>query len=142
MTRALRVLHAANCEVAEGLSDFCTCGAEDDAAAVGRSRSHMTRQPALDLGSGRAVLPDRFPLRGEFGEGDPMPPGPFAIGLTHGEYGDGLPFTVICGDGRAVAGHVPSRKIAQAIVEALNAQRPNIKQPVATPAKGGKGRGG
>jgi hypothetical protein len=30
------------------------------------------------------------------------------------------PFTVRCGDGRAIAGHVNSRACAEAIVDALN----------------------
>jgi hypothetical protein len=57
---------------------------------------------------------------GELGRGDALPPGPYSVGLTHGMREDGPPWTVQCGDGRAVSGHVPSREIAVAIVEALN----------------------
>lgn len=57
----------------------------------------------------------------ELGSTDSLPPGPYGVGLTHTSSGDSLPFTVTCGDGRAVAGHVPSRHIAEAIVAALTA---------------------
>jgi hypothetical protein len=58
---------------------------------------------------------------GEFGAGDAMPAGPYSIGLTHGQRFDSPPWTICCADGRAVAGHIPSREIAEAIVAALNA---------------------
>ena len=58
--------------------------------------------------------------RGEFTSQDTMPPGPYKTGLTHSPAGDGPPWTVVCGDGRAIAGHVPSRDIAEKIVIALN----------------------
>jgi len=60
---------------------------------------------------------------GEIARGDPMPPGPFSVGMMHGPNGAlEWPFTIRCGDGRAIAGHVPSRECAQAIVDALNAR--------------------
>ncbi len=48
-----------------------------------------------------------------------LPPGPYSVGLTHGPSGDGEPWTVCCGDGRAIAGSVHSKASAEAIVEAL-----------------------
>jgi hypothetical protein len=82
----------------------------------------MEQQPGLDLVGGSAFGVSEVPRGlGELGDGDAMPNGPYQIGLTHWEGGfDGLPYTVCCGDGRAVAGHVPSRQIAQAIADALN----------------------
>lgn len=56
----------------------------------------------------------------EIARGDPFPPGPYAVGLVHGPHGDSWPYTVQCGDGRAVAGHVNSLACAEAIVAALN----------------------
>ncbi|HYJ44045.1 MAG TPA: hypothetical protein VEW06_06275 [Xanthobacteraceae bacterium] len=59
--------------------------------------------------------------RGEIARGDPMPDGPFRVGMMHGPNGAlEWPYTVVCGDGRAIAGHVPSRECAEAIVDALN----------------------
>ena len=57
---------------------------------------------------------------GEIARGDPLPPGPYAVGMTHTEHGDEWPYTVVCGDGRAIAGHVNSKACAEAIVDALN----------------------
>jgi len=52
---------------------------------------------------------------------DSLPPGPYAVGLTHGpgSYA-GPPYAVTCGDGRAIAGHVESKAIAQDIADAMN----------------------
>jgi hypothetical protein len=62
---------------------------------------------------------------GEIGRTDPMPPGPYHVGLTHGPRGDdGWPYTIVCGDGRAIAGHVNSKECADAIVFALNCVLP------------------
>ena len=58
--------------------------------------------------------------RGEIGRGDPLPAGPYAVGMTLGPNGAGWPYTVIGGDGRAIAGQVNSQACAQAIVDALN----------------------
>jgi len=59
--------------------------------------------------------------RGEIARGDPLPPGPYAVGMMHGPQGAlEWPFTVVCGDGRAIAGHVNSRACAEAIADALN----------------------
>jgi len=82
----------------------------------------MSVQPGLDLVGRTAFgVPDVPRGIGELGDGDDMPAGPYRVGLTHEEGGfDGPPYTVCCGDGRAVAGHVPSRQIAQAIADALN----------------------
>ncbi len=57
---------------------------------------------------------------GELDAFSTMPAGPYAIGLTHTPHGDFPPYTVVCGDGRAVAGHVPSAAIAGEIAMALN----------------------
>lgn len=84
----------------------------------------MSQQLALDMAGGYAIDPSEgwvgAPGKGEIGAGDPMPPGPYTVGLTHTPEGDMPPWTVVCGDGRAVAGHVPSRECAEAIVEALH----------------------
>lgn len=58
---------------------------------------------------------------GELSADSFLPRGEFYIGLTHSPQGDMPPWTVCCGDGRAVAGHVPSKAIAEAIAKALNA---------------------
>ncbi len=52
---------------------------------------------------------------------DPLPPGPYAVGLTHTSRGDSRPYTITCADGRAICGHVESRACADAIVAAMNA---------------------
>lgn len=69
-------------------------------------------------------LPRRLDAEGrpEIMRDDPMPTGPYSVGYTHWEgAGDGFPYTVRCGDGRAIAGQVNSLACAQAIVDALNA---------------------
>jgi hypothetical protein len=64
------------------------------------------------------LLPTR---RGEIARGDPLPPGPYSVGMMHGPGGAlEWPFVIRCGDGRAIAGHVNSRACAEAIVDALN----------------------
>lgn len=78
----------------------------------------MKAQLGLDLAGGESPLSP--PLRAEICREDPMPPGPYSVGLCHTEYGDMEPFTICCGDGRAIAGHVNSRACADAIVAALN----------------------
>lgn len=83
----------------------------------------MSAQPGLDLVGGSALIPDPL-FHGELGAGDEMPPGLYSVGLTICEGPDGsyetIPWTVRCGDGRAVCGHVPSLAIAQAIADVLN----------------------
>lgn len=60
-------------------------------------------------------------MKGELGTTDTPPPGPYSVGMTKGPHGETAPpWTVVCGDGRAIAGHVPSREIAQAIALAMN----------------------
>lgn len=59
-------------------------------------------------------------MLGELDSTAMLPEGPFLIGLTHTPHGDFPPWTVVCGDGRAVAGHVPSAAIAGHIAMALN----------------------
>lgn len=61
---------------------------------------------------------------GEIARGDPMPSGPYRVGLVHGPQGDSWPYTIQCADGRAVAGHVNSLACAEAIVAALNKSYP------------------
>lgn len=81
----------------------------------------MSAQLGLGLEGGSAFGVSEFPRGlGELGAGDPLPPGPYRVGLTHGEEGDFPPWTICCADGRAIAGHVPSRECAEAIVAALN----------------------
>lgn len=55
---------------------------------------------------------------------DPLPPGPYTVGMTRTPKGDERPLVIRCADGRAVAGHVESRACADAIVAALNAMFP------------------
>ncbi len=69
---------------------------------------------------GARVLERAAALLGELDSTATMPPGPYNIGLTHGPNGDFPPYTVVCGDGRAVCGHVPSAAIAGEIAMALN----------------------
>lgn len=57
---------------------------------------------------------------GELDSSATLPPGPYAVGLTHGPNGDSPPYTVNCGTGQAVAGHIPSKAIAEAIADTLN----------------------
>jgi hypothetical protein len=84
----------------------------------------VSAQLGLMLAGGSGAIPE--PLnRGELGDGDALPPGPYTVGLTHwqapdGTLHDGMPYTVVCATGQAVAGHVPSREIAEAIAVALN----------------------
>jgi hypothetical protein len=62
------------------------------------------------------------PEKGELDSRSLLPRGPYGVGLTHGPRGeDSPPWTVTCGTGQAVAGHVPSKAIAEAIAKALNA---------------------
>lgn len=64
-------------------------------------------------------LPDG--LRRSIAHDDPMPPPPFAVGLTLGPSGWGRPYTVrSMATGQAVAGHVESRQCADGIAAALN----------------------
>jgi hypothetical protein len=56
--------------------------------------------------------------------GDALPAGPYGVGLTSTPYGVSPPFTLICGAGRALAGHIESYQIAQAIAAAMNAAHP------------------
>lgn len=88
----------------------------------------MNAQSSLDLGE--AILGADPEMRPAIARDDPLPPGPYSVGLTHwitgnGEVHDGPPFTVVCGDGRAVAGHVESRLCAEAVASALNRCHPN-----------------
>lgn len=81
-------------------------------------------QIGLPLEGGCGVIPEGR-IAGELGAGDTLPPGPYTAGLTWWVAGDGvlhqgMPYTVTCADGRAVAGHVPSLEIAEAIACALN----------------------
>jgi hypothetical protein len=62
---------------------------------------------------------------GEIARNDPMPPGPFRVGMMHGPSGAlEWPYTIVSADGRAIAGHVPSKACADAIVFALNCVLP------------------
>lgn len=86
------------------------------------------RQQSFSLEGGSSIIPDRI-SSGELDAESTLPPGPYSAGMTHwisgdGESHEGIPYTVRCGDGRAVAGHVPSREIAEAIADALNRSYP------------------
>ncbi len=69
-------------------------------------------------------------MKGELDALSGLPEGPYAVGLTHQPHGDSPPWTVTAGCGRAVAGHVPSKAIADAIAFALNMlhPRPGMKR--------------
>ncbi len=89
----------------------------------------------LDMGlvGGAGLIPE-LPLRQAVTAYEPIPPGPYSVGLTHWISGDGeahdtQPYTILCGDGRAIAGHVESRQIAETIAEALNACLPDKTPP-------------
>lgn len=52
---------------------------------------------------------------------DALPEGPYTVGLTKGPGSySGPPWTVCCGDGRAICGSVHSRETAERIAEALD----------------------
>ena len=57
------------------------------------------------------------------GADDDLPAGPYAVGLTYDFQLKRFtpPHTVFCGDGRCIAGHIPSLDIAKKIAAALNA---------------------
>jgi hypothetical protein len=60
--------------------------------------------------------------QGELDSTSMLPRGPYGVSMTKGPRGElSIPYTVTCGTGQAVAGHVPSRPIAEAIAKALNA---------------------
>lgn len=85
-------------------------------------------QRAFDLLGGDHAIIER-PLQASIAHDDPMPLGPYSIGLTHWQAGDGLlhdsrPYTIVCATGQAIAGHVESRACAEAIVAALNRAAP------------------
>lgn len=87
----------------------------------------------LGLFEAPAPVDNREGWRGTAGKGeisatDPLPPGPYGIGLTHTQHGDEPPYTVVCGDGRAIAGHVNSKACADAIAEAMNARFPALPE--------------
>ncbi len=64
-------------------------------------------------------------MKGELDALSGLPDGPYAVGLTHTPRGDySPPWTVTAGCCRAVAGHVPSKAIADAIAFALNMLHP------------------
>lgn len=86
------------------------------------------KQLGLGLDGGSANVATR-PLRASLAIDDPFPPGPYSVGLTYwlggdGEDHQGHPLTIRSGDGRCVAGHIPSRDCAEAIALALNAVFP------------------
>lgn len=60
------------------------------------------------------------------GDGEPVPPGPYRVGMlfcfTLGRYVP--PYTVVAGDGRTIAGHIDNPAAAAAIAAALNARPP------------------
>lgn len=88
----------------------------------------MTGQLDLALAGGHAIDPSEGwrgeAGKGELGSSDRLPPGPYSVGATIWQSGEGPPWTVRCGDGRAVAGHIPSREIAETICAALNRCEP------------------
>lgn len=89
----------------------------------------MSAQPMLDLAGDtdrepREGIADLPASKGEISRTDSMPPGPYGVGMTHTQRGDEWPYTITCGDGRAIAGHVNSRACAQAIADVLNREFP------------------
>jgi hypothetical protein len=84
----------------------------------------MTRRkpPARDSGDD-IFMPAERPEGPALSAEDGLPAPPYRVSKTRDLAGGGWcePFTVVAGDGRAVAGHVPSLEIARAIAFALNA---------------------
>jgi hypothetical protein len=91
-------------------------------------------QSHFDFGVDEARAPNSNPpLRQAITAFDDMPPGPYSVGVTYWWGGDGVayhgqPFTVTCGDGRAIAGHVESRDCADKIAAALNLAYPLMSE--------------
>lgn len=92
----------------------------------------MARDPQIgfDFGTVDHAAAVNPPLQVSIAADDPMPPGPYSVGLTYWWGGDGIchqgpPWVIECGDGRCVAGHVESRECADAIVRALNLVYPS-----------------
>jgi hypothetical protein len=88
-----------------------------------------TQQLGFNLLGGEGEYGDP-PLRQGIGADDALPPGPYAVGLTHYWGGDGHahsspPYTVICGDGRAIIADIQSRQIADAVADAMNKVYPS-----------------
>ena len=66
---------------------------------------------------------DLRPLAGpSLASGDPLPAGPYSVGMTWhmGVKAWQPPYTVRAANGRVIAGHIPSRLIAQLIATCLN----------------------
>lgn len=78
-------------------------------------------EPIGAPGEGISGLPKGRPC---IARTDPLPPGPYSVGLTKIQHADGYyegqPYTIVCGDGRAIAGHVDSAACAEAIARAMN----------------------
>lgn len=92
-----------------------------DNASPAPRRREIQRSLLLEGGSAELI-----PGHAELSADDELPAGPYGVGTTRWESGDGathegMPYTVTCGTGQAVAGHVPSKFIAEAIAKALNA---------------------
>jgi hypothetical protein len=84
----------------------------------------MTRRRPVAVDPGDDLfLPAERPAGPALSSQDGLPPGPYRVSKTRDLAAGGYcePFTVVAGDGRAVAGHVPSIAIARAIAQALNA---------------------
>jgi hypothetical protein len=82
------------------------------------------RETQLSLFGGEVfVLPEGGPQGPAVSADDGLPPGPYRLGLLY-DYGAEAympPFSVVAGDGRTIAGHIPSLKIAVRVRDLLNA---------------------
>lgn len=80
----------------------------------------------LNLFGGEFVLPEGGPRGPAIGNGDPLPPGPYSLSMLYDIPGEYYlpPFSVVAGNGKTIAGHIPSLPIAKAVRDALNQVHP------------------
>lgn len=72
-------------------------------------------------------LPDGGPRVPSLGDCEPVPAGPYRVGMTF-DYGLGHrtpPYTIVAADDRTIAGHIDNLAAAMMIADALNARQPD-----------------
>jgi len=81
----------------------------------------MTSRPQ-QLAFEEFFLPVGGPIGPALTEEDDLPPGPYRLGMTYDfeteQYS--RPFCIVAGDGRTIAGHIPSLAIARKLSALLN----------------------
>ena len=91
----------------------------------------MTALQLSLFGDDEFVLPPGGLPGPAIGDGEPLPPRPFRLSMLFDfdleAYA--LPYSIVGGDGRTVAGHIPSLEIARAVRDALNASHPAGESP-------------